>query len=67
MSFQKHKWSLVSFQRRCLSTHLGVSCDRIKGHDGKHSGLERGRWEDWQWSDDPDDVLISNELGSAIV
>ena len=46
--------------KRCPSTHLGVPCRRIAGHDGKHGGHERGRWEHWQWTDDPDDELVTS-------
>ena len=37
---------------RCPSTHLGVPCRKGEGHDGKHSGIERGRNERWTWTDD---------------
>ena len=43
---------------RCPSTHLGVPCRRIAGHDGKHGGHERGCREHGQWTDDPDDELV---------
>jgi hypothetical protein len=46
---------------RCYSSYAGVSCRRIKGHDGKHGGQERGSWEHWQWTDDPDDELVTSD------
>ena len=45
--------------KRCPSSYLGVRCHRRKGHSGNCKGLERGRSEVWQWSDDPDDVLVT--------
>jgi len=47
--------------KRCPSTHLGVPCRRVAGHDGKHRGIERGRWEHWAWTDDPNDDLVRSD------
>jgi hypothetical protein len=43
----------------CPSSHLGVPCRRSQGHTGRCRGLERGRSEVWQWTDNPDDELIT--------
>ena len=51
-------------KRNCNSTHLGVPCRRAKGHDGKHSGLERGRQQHWEWTDNPDDELVAGSKAS---
>jgi hypothetical protein len=58
---EKHPWL-----ERCPSTHLGVPCRRVKGHLGKHGGIERGRREHWLWSNNPDDELITSKVGWPI-
>lgn len=51
---------------RCPSSYIGVRCHRSEGHSGHCRGLtlwpmkgERRSLEVWQWTDDPDDVLIT--------
>lgn len=41
---------------RCTSTCFGVPCRKPRGHAGEHHGIERGRQEHWQWSDDWSDL-----------